>query len=68
LKEVTMDIRLSGFDIAQPDVAAWGSVATAAQGAGLSPTLTSVLADETQPVVARVRAYAILGRQLTFAR
>lgn len=62
-----MDIRLTGLDIAKPDVAAWGTVAAAAQRAGLSPVLASVLADETQPVVARVRAYAILGRQLTFA-
>jgi hypothetical protein len=62
-----MDIRLSGFDITAPDDAAWSSVARAAQGAGLSPVLTSVLTDEAQPVVARVRAYAILGRQLTFS-
>lgn len=62
-----MDIRPSGFDVISPDRSAWGTVATAARGIGLSPVLTSVLTDEAQPTVARVRAYAILGRQLTFA-
>ena len=61
-----MDIRNSGFDVNAPDRSAWGTVATAAQAAGLSPTLTSVLTDETQPTVVRVRAYSILGRKLTF--
>lgn len=55
------------FNCDVADEAALRSLAHAATGAGLSPTLVEVLQDAGAPTVVRVRAYAILGRRLTFA-
>ena len=60
-------IALSGFDLSAANEAALRTVASRAKAAGLSPILTDLLTDDAQPLVARVRAYSILGRKLTFS-
>ena len=57
----------SAFNCDVADELALHSLAHAAKGAGLSSTLVDVLQDAGAPTVVRVRAYAILGRRLTFA-
>jgi hypothetical protein len=59
-------IAYSGFDLSAANEAALRTLASRARAAGLSPVLTDLLADDAQPLVARVRAYSILGRKLTF--
>lgn len=57
----------SAFNCDVADESALRSLGHAARSAGLSPTLVDVLHDAAAPTVVRVRAYAILGRRLTFA-
>jgi hypothetical protein len=57
----------AGFDLSAANEAALRAVESRARAAGLSPVLTDLLADADQPLVARVRAYSILGRKLTFS-
>jgi hypothetical protein len=66
-KEVDMQtIDRSGFDLDRANRNAWQDLVDAARAAGLTGVLTDVLADDGAPTVARVRAYSILGRKLTF--
>jgi hypothetical protein len=60
-------IALAGFELSAANEAALRTVASRAKAAGLSPILTDLLTDDAQPLVARVRAYSILGRKLTFS-
>jgi hypothetical protein len=61
-------IRISprGFDADVADEAALQHMATVARSAGISATLVELLDSPAEPTVARVRAYSIVGRKLTF--
>ena len=56
-----------GFDADVADEAVLQHMATVARSAGISPTLVELLDSPSAPTVARVRAYSIVGRKLTFA-
>jgi hypothetical protein len=57
----------TAFNVDVADEQALRSLAEVATSAGVSPTLVQLLCDSAQPTVARVRAYSIVGRKLTFA-
>jgi hypothetical protein len=56
----------TAFNADVADESALRTLAGVAAHAGISPTLISLLEDPAQPTVARVRAYSIVGRKLTF--
>lgn len=55
------------FNLGVADETALKLLADEANSAGVSPTLVHILRDPSQPAVARIRAFSIVGRKLTFA-
>jgi len=66
LEQDMITLTPTAFNADVADEVALRSLADAANFAGVSPTLVQVLCDSSQPTVARVRAYSIVGRKLAF--
>ena len=61
IHDLAAQIETGGLAAVRPEIA---SAVAAARAAGLSHVLVDVLADPTQPEVARSRALALVGRAL----